>query len=395
MMMGMRLGFVLALAAGILVVVPATAPAWAQSIISGPRAAGVAAQLDHAQPGERGLRCEVAPLKPTLNYSFRFQAGYTVTVPMNQYRGSGHRWTIATRITPRGAAGETDVNPVYLAARIPLPDVPKTNVDLRVGGGYLLGEGSYDVRWMMRDDSGRVCRKSWRVDVHPSRGERSVQVAMPPATVWELGLRGARTVPRATDDAAPTRLTIFLHAAPVSPRRTRLRSNDMVTLMSTVSSLLERMPVKAVRLVLFNLEQQKELYRKEDFHLADMPEVSAAMNGIELGLVDFQVLQNRRGHVDLLAGLLNQELAEADKSDVVLFLGPMARFSDRVPAASLEKRAVPGTQFYYFQIAPLFRAEAVLPDTITSAVGRLGGRTMVIHNPGEFAKAIERVEKGK
>ncbi len=162
---------------------------------------------------------------------------------------------------------------------------------------------------------------------------------MPPDTVWEIGLRGSRTLPQATDDAAPLRLTIFLHTAPLFPRRTRMRPNDMVTLMSTVSSLLERVPARSVRLVLFNLDQQKELYRKDDFVLRDMAQVSQAMTGIELGLVDFQVLQNKRGHVDLLTELVNREMEAQPPSDVVLFLGPETRFFDRVPQASLEKPA--------------------------------------------------------
>jgi hypothetical protein len=49
------------------------------------------------------------------------------------------------------------------------------------------------------------------------------------------------------------------------PRRTKLRPNDMVTLMSTVSSLLDRVPTKNVRLVIFNLDQQRELYRQDGF----------------------------------------------------------------------------------------------------------------------------------
>jgi hypothetical protein len=40
-----------------------------------------------------------------------------------------------------------------------------------------------------------------------------------------------------------------------------------------------------------------------------------------------------------------------------------------------------------------FQQEAMLTDTIKSTLSRLGGKTMLIHNPGEFAKAIERVEK--
>jgi hypothetical protein len=377
----MRSALVLALAA--------CTTAGAQSIVNPNRSRSVIAQLESGQAGEQALRCDVSAIKPSLNYSFRYQAGYMVTVPMNQYIGSGHGWAMLTRITPEGG----DRKPVYLMSRIPLPQVPKTNIELRVGGGYLLGEGAYNVRWMMLDDSGRVCRKSWRVDVHLNRADRKVKVAMPPDTVWEIGLRGSRTLPRGTDDAAPLRLTIFLHAAPLFPRRTRMRPNDMVTLMSTVSSLLERLPARSVRLVLFNLDQQKELYRKEGFLLQDMAQVSQAMTNIELGLVDFQVLQNKRGHVDLLTDLLNREIQAQPPSDVVLFLGPETRYFDRVPQASLEKPAGRVPQFYYFQIVPFLRQTATPPDTIKSAMSRLGGKTMLIHTPGEFAKAIERLEK--
>jgi hypothetical protein len=174
-----------------------------------------------------------------------------------------------------------------------------------------------------------------------------------------------------------------------------MRPNDMMTLMSTVSSLLERVPVRNVRLVLFNLDQQKELYRKEDFLLQDMAQVSQAMANIELGAVDFQTLQNRHGHVDLIADLVNREIGAQPPSDVVLFLGPTARTFDRMPQSSLEKPAGHGPQFYYFQIAPVVRQQALPADTIKNAIGRLGGKTILIHTPGDFAKAITRLEKSK
>jgi hypothetical protein len=378
----MRRALILALAA--------CTAAPAQSIVNPNRLRSVVARLEGGQAGEQALRCEVSAIKPSLNFSFRYQAGYMVTVPMNQYLGSGHGWIMLTRITPERGARK----PVYLISRIPLPEVPKTNAEARVGGGYLLGEGAYDVRWMMLDDAGRVFRKSWRVDVHLSRADRNVKVAMPPDTVWEIGLRGSRTLPRDTDDAAPLRLTIFLHTAPLFPRRTRLRPNDMMTLMSTVSSLLERVPARSVRLVLFNLDQRKEVYRKEDFLLQDMAQVSQAMTNIDLGLVDFQVLQNKRGHIDLVTELVNREIEAQPPSDVVLFLGPETRYFDRVPPASLEKPAGHAPQFYYFQIVPFLRQTATPDDTIKSAMSRLGGKTILIHTPGEFAKAIERLEKG-
>jgi len=358
----------------------------AQSIVDPVKLRLVMPQFEAEQSN---LHCEIVPLKPLLNYGFRFQAGYMVTIPMNQFLGPNHGWSIVTRITP----AQGDRQPVYLVSSAALPPVPKTKVELRVGGGYLLGEGNYDVRWMLLDDSGRVCRKSWHVDVHRTHAEQKVKVAMPPETVWELGLRGARRLPAATDDAAPLRMTIFLHTAPLFPRRTRMRPSDMMTLMSTVSSLLERVPARSVRLVLFNLDQQKEFYRKEDFLLRDMAQVSQAMADVELGMVDFQTLQNRRGHIDLIADLVNREMEAQPLSDVVLFVGPMARHFDRMPQDSLERPAGHGPQFYYFQISPFARQTALPNDTIKSTVARLGGKTILIHTPGEFAKAIERLEK--
>ncbi len=362
----------------------------AQSIVNPNRLRGFVAQMEAGGAGERALRCRVSTIKPSLNFSFRYQSGYMATVPMNQFFGSGHGLAMLTRITPKGGARQ----PVYLITQIALPTVPRTNMEARVFGGYLLGEGAYDVRWMILDDAGRVFRQSWHVDVHPNHAEKQVKVAMPPDTVWEFGSRGSRSLSAGADDAAPRRLTILLDAAPLSPWRTRMHSSDMMTLMSTVSSLLERVPALSVRLVLFNLDQQKELYRKEGFLLQDMATVSQTMNAIELGMVDFQVLQHKRGHVDLLTDLVNREIEAQPPSDVVLFLGPQTRYFDRVPQASLEKPPGHRPEFYYFQIVPFLSRTAAPADTIQNAVSRLGGKTMTIHSPGEFAKAIDRLEKG-
>jgi hypothetical protein len=358
----------------------------AQSIVDPARLRLV---LPRFEADDNGLRCDVTALKPSLNYGFRFQAGYVISMPMNQFFGPNHGWSIVTRITPSGGDG----HPVYLLSSTTLPNVPKTKVELSFGGGYLLGEGAYDVRLMLLDDTGRTCRKNWHVDARRSHAENKVKVAMPPDTVWEFSLRGLRRLPAAIDDAAPLRMTIFLHTAPLFPRRTRMRPADMMTLISTVSSLLEHVPARSVRLVLFNLDQQKELYRKEDFVLRDMAQVSQAMANIELGLVDFQTLQNRRGYVDLIADMVNREIGAQPASDVVLFLGPMARQFEKMPQSILEKPAGKSPQFYYFQIAPFLRQPPVTTDTIKSAVARLGGKTILIHTPGEFAKAIERLEK--
>jgi hypothetical protein len=262
-----------------------------------------------------------------------------------------------------------------------------------VGGGYLLGEGRYDVNWTLLDDTGRVCRSSWRVDAKPGRHERQMKLSQPRDTVAELTLRGPAEGKTGADDAAPIRLTVLLDAAPIAPARTRLRASDQVILMGLLSSLLERVPARSVRLVIFNLDQQKILLRQDALAPNALNRVAQALNGAELGRVDYHVLQNPHGHVDLLAGLMNLELRAEPPSDVVVFLGPETRYADKLPPAALEDPTGAAPQFFNLRFRPYLRSGGSLPDSISLATAKAKGKTFVIRTPADFAKAIEQIER--
>jgi hypothetical protein len=364
------------------------ASACAAQVIVDPARFGSIVKALERQADEKPLRCEVTPIRPSLNFGFRFQAGYVVRVPMNQYSGPGHGWGMVTKITPEG-----DQPPVYLASRIGLPSVPKTKVEVEMGGGYLLGEGRYDVNWTLLDDTGRVCRSSWRVNARLGRRERQVKLAMPRDTVADFTLRGRSDRKRDPDDAAPIRLTVLLNAAPLVPLRTRLRASDRVILLGLLSSLLERVPARSVRLVVFNLDRQKTLLRQDAFAPDALSRVAQALNSTELGLVDYHVLQNPLGHVDFLAGLINLELRAEPPSDVVVILGPQTRYVDKLPPTALEEPAGAAPQFFNLQFRPYFRNVATLPDSISLATAKAKGKTIVIRTPADFAKAIEQIER--
>ena len=338
-------------------------------------------------PDSTPLRCNASYIHPVLNFSFRFQAGYTVRVPMDQYLGPGHTWVVFERITPEGEPDKA----VYVGDKFLLPDVPKTRVELRVVGGYLLGEGRYQVEWMMLDDLGRVALKHWTLVAARTYANRNVKIAMAPGTVAEFSLRGAGG-PRAADGAAAIRLTVLLEAAPMAWRRFRLRASDQIMLLGGLSSLLERVPTKSVRLVVFNLDQQKELYRNTSFSLNNLDQVGQVLNQTELNRVDYHILQRPLGHLDFLADLMNREVREPEPSDVVLVLGPRSRYTDKIPSRALEKAEGP-PRFLYLQYQPFLRAQAESPDTIWLAVKTMRGKTLVIRTPSDFAKGIEQVER--
>jgi hypothetical protein len=231
------------------------------------------------------------------------------------------------------------------------------------------------------------------VDAKLGRQERQLKLAMPPDTVADFTLRGRPEGKRGADDAAPIRLTVLLDAAPLVPLRTRLRASDRVILLGLLSSLLERVPARSVRLVVFNLDQQKTLLRQDAFAPGALDLVAQALNGTELGLVDYHVLQNRHGHLDFLAGLMNLELRAEAPSDVVVILGPQTRYVDKLPQAALENPHGAAPQFFNLQFRPYLGGGPTLPDSISLATAKVKGKTLVIRTPADFAKAIEQIER--
>jgi hypothetical protein len=174
------------------------------------------------------------------------------------------------------------------------------------------------------------------------------------------------------------------------PRRTRLGSYDRVLLLSSLAAAIERLRLRSVRLVVFSLDQQREVYRNESFEPRDFGAVSQALARLELGIVDYEVLKNRRGHIDLLTELMT-ESAATGKSDAVLFLGPKPWQFDKVSRSELTPPAQ-HAPFFYVQFRP-FIYGATMPDTIMNAVRRMDGETFEVYSPGDFAAAIRDINK--
>ena len=349
------------------------------------------------RPGEPRLRCEVAPVKPSLGFTFRFQAGYEMRVPLSQYTGEGHRWTVAVRVTPEGGL------PVYFVQRFRLPKIPEPNCSRRSEAVTWWAKGATASRGSCWTTPGGFTARTGAWQARLGLGERNVKVAIPPGTVSQFSLVGVRPSSAATD-AAPLRLTILLHAASLSPGRTRLRAADLFLLITTLSSLLEQLPSRSIKLVVFNLDQQKEIFRQDGFTPAELDQVWQSMSGLELGVVDYRTLGNRRGAIDLLESLVDEEYRAQTPSDAVVFLGPPVRSLGPAPHDVAKIPQAPAPRFYYFQYSPFLfgwsrtvsgqvQMMQVTGDTISRMVSRLQGRILSIRTPGDLAKAIEQVER--
>jgi hypothetical protein len=360
-----------------------------QTIIDGANLPAVQRQFE-TQPGETRLTCKVQPIKPVLNFGFRFQSGYVFDVPMSQYLGAGHFWVILTRVTP----DEGDRTTVYFANSLKLPDIPRTKAHLEFGGGYFLGEGRYKVEFALLDDTDRACRKTWHVEGKLGSIDRRAPLHIASNTVGQFFAQ-TRTAVRGGESGGsrPLRVSVLLHAAPLAWWRTKLRASDRLMLLGSLSSLVEIMAAESVRVSVFNLDQQKELFEIDRITNQTFDRIAQAMNDLELGTVDYRVLRNRRGHMDVLADLLNRELSAKQPPDAVIVLGPTTRYIDKPRESELASNREATPKFYYFQYQPNRRSESRLPDSIENAIRKLHGKTMIVRTPKDFAEAIARVKQ--
>jgi hypothetical protein len=420
-----------------------TAPASAQFALDPGQLARVRRNFE-PRPGDAPLRCDVTPLAPALNFAFRFQAGYTFHVPESQYPGATRGWSVLTAITPEDTAGEA----TYFLARTPLSSASRVDANFDIGGLYFLGVGRYSVESTLRDDRNRVCRKQWQIVVQPSHANRAVRSALPPDAVRQFSALNLPDIQH-PDRAPPMRLSILLNAAAFSARRTVLRPYDRTVLLGALTALIEHLPTTSVRVTVFSLEQQREVFRSDRFAPPDLYKMADAIAALQLATVDVHVLQKPRGHVDFLAGLIGRELNSPDPADTVIFLGPTSRYGDRIAKESLPAPAGAGPRFFYvryesprrpplpasFEDASTDLGSASSPsplpsaprptfpqgsggggrggggrssrgslspgpppmegqaDIITAAVTRLKGKTLTIHSPVELARAIRKIER--
>lgn len=336
--------------------------------------------------GESKLQCRVSTIQPHLDYGFRFQTGYSIEIPLRQYSGKGHWWAAVLRVTPKSSERE----PVWFVSRLHIPPVPETKATGQFSGSYLVGEGEYRAHMLLIDDSDRICTAGWNIRTHKLKQKvREVRPGLPPGVVDDISLRRwRRTIPGEPEDRRRYNVSILVHAAATFPGRMRLRGYDRMLLMGALSSMLERLPLRNVRLTIFSMDKQSEVYHTPDLSVKTFREALNALNRLELGTVDYSTLLNRTGHVDLVSELLEREAAA--KPDAIVFLGPVARWTDRLPAdeAPIQAKTIP---VYYIQLRPFRMAQGLQADTLSRTVRQLGGKTKEVYSPEDFADAIRHV----
>ena len=352
----------------------------AQPRVEPGRVAEVARAFESARSAPR-LQCDMRGTPPALGYGLTYRAGYLLDLPLHQFSPGPHPVHVFLRVTLQGGP------PAYFDQVSAVRALPARRTDARLSGSFDLGEGSYEVTGLARDESGRACLANWKTQVKPDAAERELRNL----------------------EAAKGRLTILVHAAAPDPRMERMTPQMIRSLTESLGSLLAQLHAPSVRLVVFNLARQAVLLEKDPFRSQDLEQVTRA----------FDQLPTAGGNDDVLSVLVERELKSPDPPAAVILMGPRVASPVEVSLEASLPRAAP-VPWFYLQYGPPVRVSMQsmgwqsmpqrsggidpLPpppdapsspasDGIEHLVHRLNGVTLAVRSPHEFAAAVARIGK--
>jgi hypothetical protein len=372
------------LALAVLVSLQAASPLRCQEVLPPKLHADANVLFDQTSQTER-LNCTIQGSRPIPDFTFHFDAGFRITCPFSEFGGKRTRVTILVRVTPQGGKpvilGNTAI---FRGLSVEPPPAGRGNrkVYYLASGGFSVGEGRYYVEVLLADPLLRACRRAWWIKVSHHQ-QKAVPVILAASQVSSLHIPPWRG-PQAKGGL---RLAVLLSAGSFSPRATRLGARYQMMLLQILSTLLQQVPCESVRLVAFNLDQEKVIYRADSFKPTGFAGLQEAFNGLNLGVVSVETLQKSNEWPQMLARLANEQLSDKPPPDAVIILGRSFRWVRKVPREMLmfPYPGMPG--FFYFENGP----QNLFPDSLGLLTKALGGKTYRISTPRDLGIAIEKM----
>ena len=333
-----------------------------------------------AKETRKDLPCTVTPVKPMLGFDLRFHAGYDVSIPLKELAGEEDLLTILFRVTPTNGKGE----PMYFTQKY---TVPKIDADARgdayLQGGFDLGEGEFQVDWMIRDRMERVCASNWESAAALSPKDQGMKLPIT-ANVVEASdsefFKQEAPVAR-IDSNDPLKVKILINFAPQKLAAASLQPMDTAALVSILRNISRDPRICKFSVVAFNMNEQRVVYKQDDATQIDFPELGKALSSLKPGTVDYKNLTNKHGDTEFLTHLIETEMSGND-SDAVIFAGPKVMLDEGVSQENLKQFANASPVFY--MNFNLFPQQVPWRDAIGNAVKHMRGLEYTITRPRDL-----------
>lgn len=349
------------------------------------------AVLEAGEP-RQDLPCKVDDIKPLLGFDLKFHAGFEVSVPMRELAGSENLLTIVFRVRPEGKP-EADR---YFIQRVKVPELDEeAKGEAFLQGGFDIGEGKYQVEWLMRDRAERVCSHVWKVEASLPAKDKQMEMNEPADTVEPSQFEQFHEEPPVSRNPNETQLSVkvLINFAPQRTRSATLQPVDTSALVSILRTISRDPRIGKFSLVAFNMQDQKILYKQENADRIDFPKIGEALRELKLGTVDLKKLAVKNSETEFLSGLLQKELTGSEAPDALIFAGPKVLLDQNVPQEALRSVGVVDYPVFYLNYN-LYPQQIPWRDSIGHAVKHFRGVEYTISRPRDLWFAVsEMVQK--
>ncbi len=387
-----------------LVVFACALPGWSQILIK-PAEAGDPVNIQpsdlaifESSDSRQELPCSVTQRKAELGFDLRFHAGYQVAVPLSEVAGDGGMLTVVFRVRSQADSN----HPAYFVQHFAVPAVADdAKGDALLQGEINLGEGSYHVDWLMRDQSERICSSEWDFAAELGPKDRPISLFISPNNVAEAPpepFLNDTKVRAPRPGAEVLNVKLLVNFAPQDSLSAALQRSDTDALVSILKAIQRDDHIGKISLVAFNMTEGRVLYRQETADQIDFPALGKALQTVKLGTVNVQQLGEKQSQTNFLAGLIEQEVAAPAHPDAVIFAGPKAMLNADVPQEDL--RRIGDIECPVFYMNYNLNPQAVpWKDSISHAIRAFRGTEYTISRPRDLwfstSEMVNRIVRTK
>jgi len=333
------------------------------------------------------LPCAVKQLRPELGFDLAFHTGYEVRLHLRDLAsGGGDVLTSIFRVTP----DSNPDRPVFFEQKWRVPAIPEdANGATALQGGFALGEGDYQVDWLIRDKSERVCSAYWKISTRMPSKEGTTVAGLPPGTVLETE-SDKYSEPEISRQEMGKSLTvsILLNVAPQRPGAPVISPAESDALVSMLRGIFRDPRIGRFSLTAFNLDLRQVIFQKQGVREIDFNDLKKVISDLNLGTVTLSRLAEKNAEARFLVHLAAEQ-TQSSRPDAIIFLGPKSADDTGVSREPLKQLADVSCPVFYLTYTP----QDLNPwrDLIGSAVKYLRGREFSISRPLDMVSAWSKI----
>jgi len=345
----------------------------------------------------KDLPCTVVPDKPALGFDLKYHVGYEVSVAIRDLVGADNQLTMLFRVTP-----ENQRDGIYFSQHFQVPTIDREEGGpAYLDGAFTVGEGKYHIDWLMRDRAERMCSFHWDSEANLPPRDKQMTLDIPAGTVQALDMEVFKQEPpvQREQKQAPLNVKVMMNFAPQDANGSALQPLDTRALLSIVRSIAREPRISKFSVVVYNMQQQKVVYRQDEVSQIDFPGLGQAVKSLRLGTVDLKHLVQKHSDTEFLTQLMTNEIKDPkDGLDALIFAGPKVMLDDGVSAETLKQLADVKYPVFYMNYNANPQANP-WRDAIGNAVRVLKGAEYTISRPRDlffaWTEIMGRIVKSK